>query len=192
MFVEKEPQVFKLIIFGDGGVGKTSLTHRYLTGIFSESKHVTIGVEFYLKNLVINERTIKLQIWDFGGEQRFRFLLPKYCRGCHGGLFLYDVTNVASLYSLKDWLDIVHTNAPDIPILVIGAKIDLVERRKVAKEEAVTLAKSLKLTGYAEVSAKLGLNIDNIFETITKLMLKKWGEKSHSKISLSREPSDIK
>ncbi len=163
---------FKVIVFGDGGVGKTSLTHRYLTGVFSEGRNVTIGVEFYVKNLVIEEKNIKLQIWDFGGEQRFRFLLPNYCRGCHGGLFIYDVTNIATLQSLHEWMEVVSANAPKIPILVVGTKIDLVEKRKVAREEAIQVAQSLAMTGYAEVSAKTGFNVEKVFETLTKIILK--------------------
>ncbi len=163
---------FKIIMFGDGGVGKTSLAHRFLTGIFSEGRNVTIGVEFYVKNLTIQGKNIRLQIWDFGGEQRFRFLLPNYCRGCNGGLFVYDVTNLATLHSLHEWMDVVSANAPKIPILVVGTKIDLVEKRKVARAEAIQLSKSLSMTGYAEVSAKTGSNVENVFETLSKLMSK--------------------
>ncbi len=171
--MEDQYPTFKIILFGDGGVGKTSLAHRYLTGVFSESRNVTIGVEFYVKNLVIRGINVKLQIWDFGGEQRFRFLLPSYCRGCNGGLFIYDVTNLATLHSLNKWLEVVREGAPDIPILVVGTKIDLVEKRKVTKEEAIQVAKSLKMSGYAEVSAKTGSNVENVFETLSKIMSKR-------------------
>ncbi len=163
---------FKIIVFGDGGVGKTSLTHRYLTGVFSEGRNVTIGVEFYVKDLLIEGKSIKLQIWDFGGEQRFRFLLPNYCRGCNGGIFVYDVTNLATLQSLHEWMEVVSANAPNIPVLIVGTKIDLVEKRKVARAEAIKVAQSLTMTGYAEVSSKTGNNVENVFVTLSKIMLK--------------------
>ncbi len=165
-------KMFKLIIFGDGGVGKTSLTQRYLTGVFEEARNLTIGADFFVKNLVVDGKNVKLQIWDFAGEERFRFLLPVYSKGANGGIFLYDVTNQSSLQHLTAWLQIVNENAPNIPILVIGTKIDLVSMRHVTKAEAIQLAKSFKLSGFAEVSAKSGANVENVFETITKLMIR--------------------
>ncbi len=165
-------KMFKLIIFGDGGVGKTSLTQRYLTGVFEEARNLTIGADFFVKNLVIASKNVKLQIWDFAGEERFRFLLPVYSKGANGGIFLYDVTNQTTLQHLPAWMQIVNEHAPNIPILVIGTKIDLVSMRHVTKEEAIQMAKSFKLSGFAEVSAKSGSNVENVFETITKLMMK--------------------
>lgn len=165
--------MFKLIIFGDGGVGKTTLTQRYLTGVFNESQHLTIGVEFYVKRLETEGKHIKIQIWDFGGEERFRFLLPQYCRGANGGIFVYDVTQEHTLHHLPDWLEVLHSNAPNIPVLVIGTKADLDLKRKVMKEEEVKVAKAHKMAGFAEVSAKTGANVNNVFETIAKLMVKR-------------------
>ncbi len=164
-------KLYKLIIFGDGGVGKTSLTQRYLTGVFEEARNLTIGADFFVKNLAVNNHNVKLQIWDFAGEERFRFLLPVYSKGANGGLFVYDVTNPGSLQHLAAWMQIVNENAPNIPVLVIGTKIDLVPARNVTREEAIQTAKTLKLAGYAEVSAKTGANVENVFETITKQMV---------------------
>jgi len=170
----KDPNpAFKLIVFGDGGVGKTSLTHRYLTGVFNEGNNVTIGVEFYVKNLVMEGKNIKLQIWDFGGEERFRFLLPNYCKGCNGGIFVYDVTNLSTLHNLKQWMEVVSENAPGISIIVVGTKVDLVEKRKVSREEAVEVAKSFKMAGFVEVSAKTGLNVEKVFEMLLKIIMLK-------------------
>ena len=72
---------FKLILFGDGGVGKTTLAHRYVTGSFKENSLITIGVEFHVKTLSVDGIPIEIQIWDFAGEERFRFLLPAYAVG---------------------------------------------------------------------------------------------------------------
>ncbi len=166
-------KMFKLIIFGDGGVGKTSLTQRYLSGVFEESRNLTIGADFFVKNLVIDNHNVKLQIWDFAGEERFRFLLPVYCKGANGGIFLFDVTNQASLQHLPVWMQIVNENAPNIPILVVGTKIDMVAMRNVSRAEAIQMAKSTNLAGYAEVSAKTGANVENVFESIAKLMVKR-------------------
>ncbi len=165
--------LFKLIIFGDGGVGKTTLTQRYLTGVFNESQHLTIGVEFYVKVLEIAGKRIKMQIWDFGGEERFRFLLPQYCRGANGGIFVYDVTQERTLHDLPDWLDVLHGTAPDIALLAVGTKADLELKRQVQKPEAVKVAKAHKVAGFAEVSAKTGANVNSVFETIAKIMVKR-------------------
>lgn len=166
---------FKLLLFGDGGVGKTTLTQRYVTGVFVDSTRITIGVDFHIKELGIGTKRVKLQIWDFGGEERFRFLLPNYCRGAAGGLFIYDITSLTSLTHLVDWMQIVRENAGSVPVLMVGTKADLVNQRKVQATEAIEVAKSHKLMGFAEVSAKTGENVEATFETITKLMLKRSG-----------------
>jgi Ras-related protein Rab-1A len=165
--------IFKLIIFGDGGVGKTTLTQRYLTGFFNTDSRLTIGVEFFVKSLEVAGKQVKLQIWDFGGEERFRFLLPQYCRGTSGGIFVYDVTQELTLHHLPEWLEVVRGSVPTIPLLVVGTKADLEIRRKVVRGEAMSIARANKMAGFAEVSAKSGLNIDTIFTTIAKLMIKK-------------------
>ncbi len=86
---------------------------------------------------------------------------------------MFDVTNQATLQHLPAWMQIVNENAPNIPILVIGTKIDLVSMRNVARAEAIQMAKSTNLAGYAEVSAKTGANVENVFESIAKLMMKR-------------------
>ncbi len=168
---------FKLILFGDGAVGKTSLAQRYLKGVFNEKINVTIGVEFYVKFIQYGERRVKLQIWDIGGEERFRLMLPEYCRGANGGLFLYDITAPATLQHLPDWWRVIVTNAPNIPVLMVGAKVDLVEKRKVTREEAMQVVKTLRMAGFVEASAKSGYNVEAAFETITKIMIRKEGFK---------------
>ncbi|MCK4688545.1 MAG: GTP-binding protein, partial [Candidatus Lokiarchaeota archaeon] len=81
--------MFKICIFGDGGVGKTTLVKRYMTGVFKGDSTMTIGVDFHVKKLEINGLNVSLQIWDFAGEDRFRFLLPSYVIGASGGIFMY-------------------------------------------------------------------------------------------------------
>ncbi|MHA1612775.1 MAG: Rab family GTPase, partial [Promethearchaeota archaeon] len=103
---------YKLLMLGDASVGKTSLTHRYITGVFIDSPRLTIGVDFFSKKVrLANGKKAKLQIWDFGGEERFRFLLPTYSKGSNAALFLYDMTSQKSIESISVWLDIVRKNA---------------------------------------------------------------------------------
>jgi len=165
---------FKIIIFGDAGCGKSTLTQRFLTNLFVSDQTMTIGVDFEVKSLTVDEQKVKLQIWDFGGEERFRFLLPTYVRGARGGLFLYDITNFSSIAHIDDWLSVIRKEirAEDIfPIIVVGGKADLVESREVSSAEGIKIAKSRNVNGFIETSSKSGENVEKTFEALTRLML---------------------
>lgn len=165
---------FKIIIFGDAGCGKTTLTQRFLTNLFVSDSKMTIGVDFEVKSLEVDKQKVKLQIWDFGGEERFRFLLPTYVRGARGGLFLFDITNYSSIAHIDDWLSVIRKEirAEDIfPIIVVGGKADLAENREVSAEEGIKIAKSRNVDGFIETSSKTGENVEKTFEALTSLML---------------------
>ena len=165
---------FKIIIFGDAGCGKTTLTQRFLTNLFVSDQTMTIGVDFEVKSLSVDNQKVKLQIWDFGGEERFRFLLPTYVRGAKGGLFLYDITNYSSIAHIDDWLSVIRKEirAEDIfPIIVVGGKADLVENREVSSADGIKIAKSRNVNGFIETSSKTGVNVEKAFEALTSLML---------------------
>jgi small GTP-binding protein len=165
---------FKIVIFGDAGCGKTTLTQRFLTNLFVSDSKMTIGVDFEVKSLIVNNRKVKLQIWDFGGEERFRFLLPTYVRGARGGLFMYDITNYSSIAHIDDWLTVIRKEIRDedqFPIIVVGGKADLAEDREVPAEEGIKLAKSRGVDGFIECSSKSGENVEKTFEALTGLML---------------------
>ncbi len=165
---------FKIIIFGDAGCGKTTLTQRFLTNLFVSDQTMTIGVDFEVKSLTVDEQKVKLQIWDFGGEERFRFLLPTYVRGARGGLFLYDITNFSSIAHIDDWLSVIRKEirVEDIfPIIAVGGKADLVESREVSSAEGIKIAKSRNVNGFIETSSKSGENVEKTFEALTRLML---------------------
>ena len=164
--------MFKLCIFGDGGVGKTCLVSRYLTGIFKSNSRMTIGVDFLLKTLNIEDKKVALQIWDFAGEDRFRFLLPRYVKGASSGIFMFDITRNTSLKNLPDWLEVFYDGTKDsnqkVPIIMVGGKLDLHDRRSVYSNDAVELAKKYDLYDYIECSAKTGENVDIIFYKIAR------------------------
>ncbi|MBD3351868.1 MAG: GTP-binding protein [Candidatus Lokiarchaeota archaeon] len=163
---------FKLIIVGDASTGKTSLTHRYLSGIFVDSPRLTIGVDFFSKKIKTkNGKRIKLQIWDFGGEERYRFLLPTYSKGANGALILYDITSKPTIYHIPDYVKIIRENAGDIPIMLIGSKVDLEDYRQVKSKEGIQAAKKNVLASFSELSSKTNLNVEESFRTIVDLIL---------------------
>ena len=178
---DREPDVmFKICLFGDGGVGKTTLLGRYLTGLFKAAQTITIGVDFHVKKVEVDGKLVLLQIWDFAGEKRFRFLLPSYVLGASGGIFMYDITRYSSLKNFPEWINIfkngfVGAKDKPLPIIMVGGKLDLSFKRAVPSKEAFDLAKSNKLFGYIECSAKDGRNIEDIFTEIAKLMLRRAG-----------------
>ncbi|MFX1338309.1 MAG: Rab family GTPase [Promethearchaeota archaeon] len=168
---------FKICIFGDGGVGKTTLVKRYLTGIFQEHYKITIGADFFVKRINVDGATITLQIWDFAGEERFKFILPSYIIGSSGCIFMFDITRDSSIYNLTDWMDVFHKGTKnynkEIPIIMVGGKLDLIHRRTVMTDHAIEIAEKHKFSQYFECSSKTGKNVDEIFESITKMMLEK-------------------
>ena len=163
---------WKIMMLGDAAVGKTSLTLRYISGFFLEDLKLTIGVDFYSKTTNFNKKKVKLQIWDFGGEERFRFLLHQYCKGANAAFFLYDITNRLSLDHLPDWTQIIREHAGDIPIMLIGAKVDLKEFRAVSRDEGILAAKKYNLSSFIELSSKTGQNVEKAFDVITETLFK--------------------
>ncbi len=167
---------FKLPIIGDGGVGKTTLTHRYLEGIFDEKYALTIGMEFYIKKLEVDEKMTSLHIWDFAGEEKFRFLLPGVINEANGTLFMFDITRYKTFSNLIDWLAVFNeTNrnyGQQVETILIGSKLDLEQARTVSKTDAAEFAKEHNFSEYIECSSKTGENVQLIFERIARLMLK--------------------
>jgi small GTP-binding protein len=167
------PIVIKIITTGDGGVGKTTLLRRCIEGKFSEDTKMTIGVEFFLKELNIDGRLIAVQLWDFGGQERFRFLLKSYVLGAKGAFLMFDLTRPSTLNNLEEWVNICRTTNPKLPILFLGTKVDLVDLSGVPNEYVDELKEKFKLFDFLKISSKTGENIDLAFELLTREVLKK-------------------
>lgn len=168
--------LFKTIIVGDGAVGKTALSLRYTEDKFQESYKMTIGVDFSIKRVVVNNKKIKTQIWDTGGQERFSKIRPLYYRGALGCLIVFDVTNKVSFDNLDLWFKEVKDNCRTIPIILVGNKIDL-ENRQVSTTAGRSFAtkKSQELgykIPYHETSAKTGETIKKVFSKLTKTMVR--------------------
>ncbi len=172
--------MFKVIIVGAGKVGKTSLTIRFAEDRFRESYLPTLGVDFLAKTLTINEETIKLQLWDTGGQEFVMSLLPFYFSGAAAGVLVFDITNRNSFNSLDYWLKQIRQNAGNVPVVLAGNKIDIANQRKVSSEEAQTFAVDKNLI-YLETSAKTGVSVPDLFEGLVKVIMDNEAKKAKQK-----------
>jgi len=171
--IKKQESIFKVFIFGDGGVGKTTLIERFLTGVFNITLRMTIGVDFRIKKLTVENKNVTLQIWDFAGEDRFRVMLPLYVKGSKGGIFMFDITRYSSLKNIASWMETVKSIENDIPILMIGGKLDLNDQRSISAEDAMEIAKQYDFYGYGECSSKTGQFVEDIFSLMTRSIMEK-------------------
>jgi len=170
--VEEEHIMLKLVVAGEGGVGKTTMIRRYVEGVYHSSM-MTVGASFAAKSIVVNDghgpTPIKLQIWDYAGEKRFRFLLPKFCFGARGAMLCFDLNRFSTFLKLDEWLQLIRDNTEDIPIILVGMKADLT--RAVNQKEVIQFAKANGFKAYFETSSKDDLNVTPAFEYIGKEML---------------------
>ncbi len=164
--------VLKVLTAGEGGVGKTTLLHRYVEGKFSSETKMTIGVEFFLKELMIDDQKVLLQLWDFGGQERFRFLLKSYVIGARGALLMFDLTRAMTLEKIPQWVNICRKENPKLPILFLGSKADLSDDMNISKDYIMSYKEEFNLYDYLEVSSKTGNNVESAFESVTREILK--------------------
>ncbi len=163
--------ILKILTAGEGGVGKTTLLKRYVDGIFSEETKMTIGVEFFLKETEIDSKHCTLQLWDFGGQERFRFLLESYVLGAKGALLMFDLTRYQTLENLEQWVKIVRKGDPKLPILFLGTKLDLTDEIMVEDDYVQEFISQFSLLGFLKISSKTGENVHNAFNSLTKKIL---------------------
>ncbi len=157
----------KVMVAGDGGVGKTTLLRKYTSGHFDDATAMTIGVQFHVKETTYDGQSVSLQLWDLGGQDHFRFMLPSYTFGAKGALLLYDMTRTSSLDSLEEWIKICRTHNKNLPILFCGTKADLVGSKCISASRAKTYLEPLGMFDHIELSAKTGVNIEEAFEKLT-------------------------
>ena len=167
--MEKISYKFKVCLFGSGGVGKTSLLIRYIKDYFSPDLRKTIGSSFLIKDIEIDQKNVRLLLWDIGGQQKFNKLRTIYFKGSNAAFGVFDLTNPQSLLKLPGWISsIKKTVKQTIPMVIVGNKIDL--ERQVDKQEAEDLAKRLNCD-YLETSAKTGEKVEIAFEKIARACL---------------------
>ncbi|MHA1727939.1 MAG: GTP-binding protein [Promethearchaeota archaeon] len=163
--------LFKTIVVGDGGCGKTALVIRFSQGYFQEQYKLTIGVEFAVSTVELKDgKRVKLQIWDTGGQERFQYVRPMYYRGAMGGILLFDLSNRESFEHIPRWIEEVNDNTGEIPLLLVGNKSDLVHERQVSYLEAEELANKFQMY-YLESSAKDGTGVGDVFAILSCIMI---------------------
>ena len=160
--------IAKAVVVGDAAVGKTSLLIRYVKGLFNPTYVLTIGVAFHVKDVVVGENVLRVQIWDTGGQERFGPIRQLYYRGAKGVLLVYDRSNPDSFERVDYWLKEVKRGCGDVPLVLIANKSDLPE--KVKSSEGRKKAEEHSMV-FVETSAKDDTNVDLAFSELSNLIL---------------------
>ena len=171
---EKEKKLdisFKIIIIGDCGVGKSSLSLRATKNEFIESYKATIAFEFYIFNIKINNLNINLQIWDTCGQEEYRSLITSFYKNSSLAIIVYAIDNIISFNNVDSWIkDLKQYSNPNIKIILIGNKNDLNDKRQIEFEKGNQFAKDYNFDLFFETSAKSGLNVQNVLIDAAKIL----------------------
>lgn len=163
IFDEECDYLFKAVLIGDSGVGKSNLLSRFAKDEFRLDSKPTIGVEFAYRNIKVRDKLIKAQIWDTAGQERFRAITSSYYRGALGALLVYDITRRSSYESVGRWLvELREFGGEEMVVILVGNKCDLGESREVEEEEAKGFAEAEGLC-FMETSALKNLNVEQVF-----------------------------
>ena len=166
--MEKESYdlLFKLILIGDSCVGKSNILLKYLKNEFDPNSRATVGVEFGTKNIILNNKKIKIQIWDTAGEERYRSITSAYYKGAKGAFIVYDITRKSTFDNIDRWISDLKLNGDkNICIAILGNKSDLENKREVSKQEGIKKSETHK-TAFLETSALNGDNIGKAFDEL--------------------------
>lgn len=163
---------FKLVIVGDAASGKSSILSRYVDNTFTDSYIATIGLDFKIKSFDISGKSVRLQIWDTAGQDRFRSIVPSSYKGANAIIMVYDVTNKWSFNKLQTLYKEVWTYASrDAKLMIVGNKMDLEDKRQISYNAGKMVADAIK-ADFFEVSAKSGINVDKLFSSISVDLIK--------------------
>jgi len=160
---------FKVVVLGDGGIGKTSICNYLTTGEFFGSYKLSIGADFFSKKLVVDGEDVTLQICDIGGQDQFAEISNIFTKGAHGAILCYDTTRRDTVDSLERWIG--KLEDADIPKVLVSTKNDVEDLREVLDEEGVEIAQHYKIPFYIQTTSLKGVGITETFEAICKLML---------------------
>ncbi|TFF89703.1 MAG: GTP-binding protein [Promethearchaeota archaeon] len=178
---DKKSFIYKVILCGDGGVGKTSLVLRYCENAFKDNYIMTIGSNFSTKEVKLEEYpnySVKLQLWDLAGQKHFSFVRPGFYKGATGVIYVHDLTRRSSFSNLPNWQSEVEKEIGRKTSILVGNKLDIAvdDRREVGTQEGKSFKDELGALTYHETSAKEGDNVNQIFKEITLGILENMGK----------------
>ena len=173
-----------MLLIGNSGVGKSSLLLRFADNVFHENFMPTIGVDFKIRTIDVDGKTIKLQIWDTAGQDRFKTITSSYYRGAHGIIVTYDITDRDSFAKVSEWMSEVdkHADKNVVSRILVGNKKDLEDQRAVQYSEAKDLADHFNIR-FMETSAKSCLNVEDAFTLMTREIKSKVQPKDGQKVN---------
>ena len=183
--------IFKLVLIGDSGVGKTNILTRYTKNEFSLATQATVGVEFGSKIIKKNDKLIKLQIWDTAGQERYKSITSAYYKGSKGAFVVYDISRKPTFENVDKWIGELKTNASeDVLIMLVGNKSDLEDKREVQIDEVKKKAEQYKIA-FCETSALEGKNIEQAFDSLIDEIAKKVEKEKLSEVKVIKESIPI-
>ena len=191
MTSEKEYEfIIKILIIGDSTVGKTNFVYKFSEDKFSENYFASTGIELKTTSIQIDGKSIKIQLWDTAGQEKYRAMTKNLYLKSQGIIILFDITNETSFINLKNWMSqIKESCGEDIPILLVGNKIDLEDNRVINKERAMEYANNENIE-YIEVSSKTGENINKALTSLLQKILKR--ADSNSNFSFTLDAGTVK
>ncbi len=168
--------IYKICLFGEKNVGKTSLIQALIQKRFNKETKPPTFIDIEIKELTINSFKIALQIWILKFDFQFEFFFPLFLRGTSGGIFMYDITNYSSISNVEKWITTfkegLSNDRKKIPLLLVGGKLDLYEDRTLSRKDAKRISKKYNFLKYFECSSKAGQNVEKIFEFLARSIQK--------------------
>ena len=162
----------KVVLAGDGGVGKTTLIHRYITNSFIDSTKITIGAAFHTHEIVTDEHSVSVQVWDLGGQEQFKQMgiFGQYFKGTSVSVIMFDLTRLITIESITEWADLA-LGASNTKIILVGGKKDLAGGITFNKESFPELFEKYDFVSYHETSSATGEGVDEVFQAIAKTII---------------------
>ncbi|XP_016355845.1 ras-related protein Rab-23-like [Sinocyclocheilus anshuiensis] len=172
MLEEDMEVAIKVVVVGNGAVGKSSMIQRYCKGIFTKDYKKTIGVDFLERQIIVNGEDVRLMLWDTAGQEEFDAITKAYYRGAQACVLVFSTTDRESFEAISSWREKVEMEVGDIPTVLVQNKIDLLDDTVIKNEEAEGLAKRLKLRFY-RTSVKEDLNVNEVFKYLADKYLQR-------------------
>ena len=191
--------LFKVLLVGNSSVGKSSLLLRFVDNQWNDLFVPTIGVDFKIRTMEIDNKNVKFQIWDTAGQERFKNITASYYRGAHGIFVVYDISDTESFKNINNWLIEIEKNAnKNVYKILVGNKCDLEDKRTVSYQQGKELAETYGMQ-FIETSAKSNTNVDEAFHLLGREVMKmslndkekNFGNKDKNKMKLDKKTEDI-